>query len=212
MNGPAIWPRWTSEELVTAGLFEDGMLRGWVKRPTELWTPTDELLYQPPDAVKSGDFDRIGSVESFDPHPFDDSLAWVESQIRKADAYRERILGLVKAGKMQLTAALRAFLGLDDDEEHDRSLGILERGRSGALVAAKTAQQLADVERIVAEGKRLAGMQDEGRVKAIAHAAADRFAATGDMSAALDYMFKAVRSGAAPIDPEMGLPILPGSA
>ena len=60
----------------------------------------------------------------------------------------------------------------------------------------------------VAEGRRLAGMPDDARVKAIAHAAAKRFAETGDMPGAVGGILEAIRAKSAPIDPDTGLPVI----
>ena len=59
----------------------------------------------------------------------------------------------------------------------------------------------ADARKTIEEGRRLAGMTDP-KVHTIAANAAKRYAETGDMSAALDRIFRAVRSKALPIDPD----------
>lgn len=64
--------------------------------------------------------------------------------------------------------------------------------------------------RAVAEGRRLAAMPDEARVKAIAYAATERYVATGDMSAAVGGILEAVRARPAPTDPDTGLPLVSG--
>lgn len=204
-RGTAIYPRWTDEQLATPGLFEDGTLRGWVKRPSAVWTPDDELLYQPPDAVKSGDFERVGTVEEFEPHPFDEQWAWYQGQVRQANAYRERVLGLIRAGKVQLTSALRAWLGLDADALQDRTLGILERQRMTARAAVGTYKAATDLEAMI----RATGPDPSTvNVKAIASAAAERFAATGDLAGALEGIFRSVRGQPAPLDADTGMPII----
>lgn len=183
---PGTWPPApTTDELTIAGLSSDGRhVRGWVKVPAgAVWRPED-LMWLPPSAAKSTDLDRAGEIVDVTLDP-GETMAWVTAELNKRERYLELLRSKVRSGAMRLTSFLAKA--------------------SAAMKAASDLQAMID-----ATGRRV---PDDGQIKAIAIAAAERYASTGDMAAAMDAIHRAISASrkALPIDADTGLPIVGSS-
>lgn len=202
-NGPAVYPRLPSEEqLCVPRLTKDGQhLEGWVRRPTEgVWRPSD-LFWLPPSATKSTDLDGIGRILDVNDFSGIGDHDWVVAHLDKRERYFDLIQAKVRAGAYRLTAQLAKMLGIPFDED---GAELTPRVGTGT-VAAKSAA----VEWVLPIARPVAPRRTgEAEVKTIAAAAAARYAATGDMGAAVGGICDAVRRRRASVDPDTGLPVI----
>jgi hypothetical protein len=213
---------YTEDELAIAGLTPDGMhVQAWVATPPgQTWAPEGgDLIWLPPNATKSTDLDDIGRVVDVAGDP--EVQAFVTAEIDRHNKYLDFLRDKVRAGKMKLDAFVAKMLGVPFDED---GVELTPRVGSGPVAAYKSAA----AERLVAEGRRLAGSGrlDDAQLKAIATVAAEEYAETGDIDAATDALlrtYRAMGSRSAPIGnthryglcschTDSGLPVLPGSA
>lgn len=123
---PAVWPpRPTWEQLEVAGLSSDGWtVKGWIKVPSGVWEPDEgDVLWHPPNAAKSTDVDRAGSIADV---VIMGDTAWLTSQLDKRNRYIDHIREQIRSGAMKLNAILAKWLGLpwvEDGAEITRRTG-----------------------------------------------------------------------------------------
>lgn len=204
--------RYTDEEMSVPRLSHNGtIVEGWVRSPGPRWQPSDgDLLWHPPNAVKSTDLDGIGRVVDVGPWAPGETMAWVQAEIDKSNRYWSYVRDKVRAGAYRMTAAAMRALGFDEDEiarltGAELTPRTLTQGPVAAYKAAADREAMiartshAEARRTVEEGRRLVGAAridpdtgladvgrpDEGRVKSIAAAAAKKYAQTGDYAAAV---------------------------
>lgn len=121
---PSVTGHWppipTDAELSVAGLSADGKtVTGWIRLPSPLWTPDQDVLYVPPGA-KALDYDKAADVDVFVPMG---ERAWIRAQLDKRSRYLEFVKRRIVEGGYQLTAAMRKILGIEDDDH----VGLLSR-------------------------------------------------------------------------------------
>jgi len=144
MNGMAVYPRWTEEQMTVPRLSADGLtVEGWVKRPSGAWTPAD-LLWSPPNAVKASDVDGIGRIVDVTEGLSD--YDWVTAQLNRREKYLDLIRAKIRAGAYRMTAAALRTFGFDEDEiarltgdaaQLVQRSGPVAYGKSARLAAAK---------------------------------------------------------------------------
>lgn len=202
-QGVAVYPPMaTEDELTTAALSADGKhVKSWVRRPEGgVWKPHD-LLWLPPTATKSTDIDRAGTIVDVTEGPGD--FDWITAQINKREKYLDMIRAKVKAGAYRLTAALAKFLDMPFDEDGAQ---LVPRSGLGTFAYGKSATAKA----LYDEGRRLIakagypidpdtglpdigrGSTDEARIKDVVNAATKRLTDSGDVSAAMDEIWRGV--------------------
>ena len=190
--------RYTPEEMTVPRLSHNGQcVEGWVMAPTENpWQPKGgDLLWLPPTATKSTDVDRAGDIVDVT-WDVGEQMAFVTAELNKHERYLEMIRNKVRSGAVRLTSFLAKMLGLPFDDDGVELTPL--RVGSGPLVATRTlAYKSAQAEELVAEGRRMAGMPvdrdtgladpgaAEARIREVSHAAAAKYAETGDATAAM---------------------------
>ena len=188
-------PIYSHEELAVAALTPDGKhVRAWVTTPPgEVWTPQGgDLIWLPPSATKSTDVDGVGRVVDVVGDP--EIQAWVTAELAKSAKYLDYLRDRIRRGLYKVSAAFRKQLGLDDDGAE-----LAPRTGSGTVAykSIDAGRLVIDARRLVAEGRGMAGMPidrdtgladpgaNEARVREVSHAAAAKYAETGDAAAAM---------------------------
>ena len=194
--------RYTEEEMTVPSLSHNGtIVEGWVKSPGHGWEPSDgDLLWTPPNAVKSTDLDGIGRIVDVGPWTPGEDMAWVQAQIDRSNRYWSYVKDKVRAGLYRMTAAAMRSLGFDEDEIARLTGAELTPRVGTGVVAYKSLDPdrlVIDARRLVADGRRGAGLPidpdtgmadpgaNEARVREVSQAAAKVYASTGDASAAM---------------------------
>ncbi len=123
--------------------------------------------------------------------------AFVTSQIAKHNRYLDMIRERIRHGTLKLTAALAKMLGLPFNDGVELV----------PLKAIPATYSKSATVKMIEEGRAMAGLP-ESRVKTIAQSAAEQYARTGDMDAAMRSIAAAVRGTGT--DPDTRLPRFPG--